>query len=321
VTAPFSEGFSLLDQANSIFLTSHVNPDGDAVGSILALGLALQERGKNVTLALQDPVPVSCRFLPGADQIVAPPVTSSFDLAVVLDCENPNRAGTLSEVIERCPEVLVMDHHLSDRSFGTVEIRDTSAAATGEILAAFLKAGKYPILPPIADCLMTALMLDTGGFRHSNASPSAFRLAAELVERGARVPVIYRELFENRTFAAAKLMGAALNSLQQYASGQIVTAALRREDFECTGAGENETDGINNQLIGIQGAEASALFREASTGGVRVSLRSRSRLDCNAIARHFGGGGHLRAAGCTVHEPLPEAIRLVVTEMEARIRE
>ena len=319
MTGDFAEGWKLLSESERIFLTSHINPDGDAIGSLLALGHALEDQGKTVTLALQDPVPSSCQFLPGSDEIVAPPVHGEFDLTVALDSEGPFRAGSLKDVVERGPKVLVIDHHLSDTHFGDVVIRDTSAAATGEILTDFLKAGGCPITLPIATCLLAAIVLDTGGLRYPNTSPRTLRAAAELREAGADLSVIYRELFENRPLPGVKLMGIALNNIKSNRTGEIVYTALSRADFENAGAGENDTDGINLQLMSVKDVEASAFFRESSTGGIRVSLRSRDRLDCNAIARVFGGGGHLRASGCTVEAPLPEAIHRVTEEMEKRL--
>ncbi len=316
--APFTDALALLDAARAILITGHVNPDGDAIGSMLALGHALNSRGKTVTLALQDPVPQSCRFLPGADAILQPPVEGDFDLAVLLDCENPKRAGSLAEQVERTPKSLVVDHHLSEGGFGTVEVRDTTAAATGEILAEMLEAGGYAITLDVANCLLTALILDTGGFRYSNTSPNTLRWAARMVEAGGRIAPIYRELFENRAFSATQLMGRALSSLNAVAGGRIVYAALTRQDFAETGADENETEGINNQLMSVLGVEATALFRESSKG-VRISLRSRSIVNCNAVAREFGGGGHLRAAGCTVNAPLPEAIGQVVAALQVAL--
>jgi phosphoesterase RecJ-like protein len=315
----FQAAFGLIDGAERIFMTAHVNPDGDAIGSLLALALALRAKGKPVTVGMQDPTPASCAFLPGAETIVPPPVSGDFDLAIVLDCENPGRAGSLESVVLNCPKILAIDHHPSNRSFGDAEIRDTSAAATGEILYDFLLSGGYVIPPDIAECLMAAIMLDTGGFRYSNTSPKTLRTAAALREIGADIPGIYRQLFEDRPGGSVKLMGIALSRLEAAAGGRIHFAYLTQGDFKLAGAGENETDGINSQLIGILGTEASALFRESASGGVRVSLRSREWLDVNRVARVFGGGGHVRASGCTVQAPLPDAIRQVIAEMESQL--
>lgn len=319
VNDAYDRGIALLRDSKTVFITGHVNPDGDAVGSLLALGHALKDAGKTVTLALQDPVPDSCRFLPGSEWILSPPVDGAFDLGVIVDSEGPHRAGSLKEVLNRCPLTLVIDHHLSDTQFGTVEIRDTSAAATGEILTDFLKAGSYPFTPAIVECLMTAIVLDTGGLRYPNTTPRTLRAAADLREAGADLPRIYREMFENRTLSSVKLLGSALEHLQVNGSGEIVYTYLTRADFERAGANDNDTDGINVQLMSVQGVEASAFFREGPKGEIRVSLRSRGRVDCNAVARTFGGGGHLQASGCSVNRPMTEAIPLVLAEMEKRL--
>lgn len=315
----FEEGLSLIRDAKTILIAGHVNPDGDAVGSLLALGLALQASGKTVTMALQDPVPVSCRFMPGSEQVQPPPVTGPFDLSIIVDCEGPSRTGSLEEAVLQSPKLLVIDHHLSDTRFGTVEIRDTSAAATGEILTEFLKAGDYSITEAIAECLLAAIVLDTGGLRYPNTSPRTLRMAADLRERGAEISRIYRELFENRAYPAVKLLGRALDHIERTDTGEIVYTHLTREDFAASNAGDNDTDGINLQLMSIENVEASAFFREGPAGEIRISLRSRNIVDCNAVARKFGGGGHLRASGCSLHVPLEEAIETVIGEMKRHL--
>lgn len=309
-----------LEDCRAVALSSHVNPDGDAVGSMLALGLALEARGKQVSWFLQDPVPSGCTILAGADRIVPPPATGSFDTAIVVDCEGLERAGSVADIIRTAPRLLTFDHHPSSTSFGDIEVRDTSAAATGEILHRVMVAGGYAITPDIADCLMAALLIDTGCFRFSSVTPGTLQTAADLVGRGARIPWLYRELYENRSLSRTKLMGAALSGVQLSASGRVAYATVTRADFDAAAASDNETDGIVNELLALRDVKAAVLLRE-SMDGIRISLRSREAIDVNQVARAFGGGGHVRAAGCTIRAPIKIAIEHVLSEIDRQTTE
>ncbi|MGQ9524485.1 MAG: DHH family phosphoesterase [Armatimonadota bacterium] len=308
----------LIDEGCSFVVTSHVNPEGDAIGSVIAMGLVLEGLGKRVCMLMQDPLPVIYRFLPGVDKVVRPPVAGEFDTAVVVDCEGLSRVGTAVDAVKTASRLLVIDHHPAERSFGDVEIRDPTAAAVGELIYLLLREWGLPVVPDVAVCLLAAILVDTGAFRYSNVTPRTLRVAADLVEHGANMERIISEVFESRPQSSIRLMGRALAAMKATEDGAITYATLSRGDFVAAGAAENETDGIVNQLLFASGAKAAMLFRE-SDEGVRVSLRSREGIDVSRVAREFGGGGHVRASGCTVQAPLDEAVRLVLEETRRQL--
>lgn len=319
------KALKLLSEGNSFIITSHVNPEGDAIGSMLAMGLVLAGMGKQVSMVLQDPIPQIYHFLPACRRVKQPPIDAqqeaspnvqeSFDTAVVVDCEGINRVGRrVVPLVQSASRLLVIDHHPAEAPFGDVEIRDPSAAAAGELVYLLLKQWNYHLTPEIAECLLTAVLVDTGGFRYSNTSPRALRVAAELVDLGANFTRVVTEIFENKPVSSIKLMGRALAAMQTTPDGLVAYSTLTREDFDLAGAVDNETEGIVNQLLFASGAKASALFRE-TRDGIRVSLRSREGVDVNRVARAFGGGGHVRASGCTLNAPLAEAVNSVLAEI------
>ncbi len=311
----FYEALSLLRAGQRILISSHINPDGDAIGSALALARALRQQGKEVTVALQDTPPTMYRFLPDIERVQRPPIERSFDLVCVVDCENPGRVGReLEPLVRTANPLLVIDHHLSNQGFGTVEIRDPLAAATGEIIALLLEFADWPVDPAIAQQLMTAIIIDTGSFRYSNVTPRTLRVAADLLERGAHISEIIRYLYEDLPLSALKLLGIALRNLQITEDGKVVYSWLSQKDFSEAQATEDDTEGIARHLLTVANSEIALLFRETPSGTIRVSLRSREGVDVNRIARTFGGGGHSQASGCTLKVPLESAVEKVVAE-------
>lgn len=302
-----------LEQHQDFLITSHISPDGDALGSALALSHLLRQAGKTTRVALQDPVPREYRLLPGADEVLQGPPEEPAEAAVVVDCENLGRVGNLGDAVRRSRRLLVIDHHISQMGFGDVEVRDPTAAACAEIIFHLAEA-RGALKADVAQCLMAGLILDTGCFRFPNVTPATLRIAARLVEAGARIPALYRSIYENLPYSAVKLQGLALASLAAEEGGTIHYATLTRQDFEKAGADESETNGIVNQILSVEGTSVALLFREAQDGSIRVSLRSRCAVDVNLVARTFGGGGHQQAAGCTLQAPLQEAVHLVLEE-------
>lgn len=308
------KALDLISNGHSFVVTSHVNPEGDAIGSMIAMALLLEGLGKKVVMAMQDPIPAIYGFLPAIDRVLHPPIHGTFDTAVVVDCEGISRVGTVSPVVTSAPALLSIDHHPAEAQFGDVDIRDTSAAAVGEIITELLQIWGIPITPSMAECLLTALMVDTGAFRYSNVTPRALRTAATLMEHGASITRVISYVFESKPASSVRLMGRALSAMQVEHNGGITYSTLSRDDFAAAGAADNETDGIVNHLLTVSGARASILFRE-SADGIRVSLRSRNGVDVNRVARMFGGGGHVRAAGCTLPPPMQNAVATVVAEL------
>jgi phosphoesterase RecJ-like protein len=298
--------------AKSIVTACHVNPDGDALGSMLGLGLALTAVGKSLTMLSADGVPDIYRFLPGVEAIQKTTDTVAFDLAIVLDSGDLPRVGaSVLPAIRLAPFLIDIDHHTTG-AFGDVQVLDIVSASTSEIVYELLIALKLPITPEIATCLFTGIITDTGSFRFQNVTPVTLRIAAKLVEHGAPPATVSENVFENRSLAATQILGAALASLGHSADGRIVWVTVTHEDFVRFEATDEDTEGIVNFARYVRGAHVGVLFREMQDGSARISLRSRDTVNVSAIAQEFGGGGHRMAAGCTLPPPLAEAQRRLI---------
>ena len=318
LAGPLFDAAAAIRESQTIVLACHVNPDGDALGSLLGLALALLPLGKTVTCLSEDGIPAILTFLPGAERVRQTTDEPAFDLALVVDSGDFSRVGaTIQPMIGRAKRVVDIDHHVTSGAFGDIRVLDARAASTAEIVYALLLALQVPITPDIATCLFTGIITDTGSFRFQNVTPNTLQVAAALLEAGAPPAVISEHVFENRTFAATKLLGCALASLQTTPDGRIVWAHITAADFAETRATDQDTEGIVSSVRGVQGAEVGILFREVAGGGVRVSLRSRDTVNVAEIAARFGGGGHRMASGCTVDLPLSEAEAAVIGAVQA----
>ena len=310
---PLADAVAAIHRSQTIVMACHVNPDGDALGSLLGLALALILLGKEVVCLSEDGVPEILKFLPGAELIRQTTDLPAFDLALVVDSGDLPRVGkTIQPMIGRAKQVVDIDHHAATGAFGDIRVLNTRAASTAEIVYALLLALQTPITPEIATCLFTGIITDTGSFRFQNVTPNTLQVAAALLEAGAPPAFISENVFENRTFAATRLLGHALSSLRQSPDGRIVWAHITAKDFAELGATDQDTEGIVSYVRGVRDAEVGILFREMAQGGIRVSLRSRETVNVAEIAEKFGGGGHRMASGCTVNLPLAEAEIAVV---------
>ena len=310
---PLALAAAAIHQSRTIVMACHVNPDGDALGSLLGLMLALRPLGKTVTCLSEDGVPDILKFLPHADLIQRATDEVDFDLALVVDSGDLPRVGkTIEPIISRARQVVDIDHHATTGAFGDIRVLDARAASTAEIVYALLQTLQAPITPDIATCLFTGIITDTGSFRFQNVTPNTLQVAAALLEAGAPPAFISEHVFENRTFAATRLLGRALASLRQTPDGKIVWAHIMAADFAALDATDQDTEGIVSSVRGVRGAEVGVLFREMAGGGIRVSLRSRETINVAAVAEQFSGGGHRMASGCTVNLPLAEAEAAVV---------
>jgi phosphoesterase RecJ-like protein len=326
MTMPIRKAAQALQRAQRIALAAHINPDGDTLGCILALGHALRALGKDATLLSADGVPDIYGWLPGAERIQTGTERRDFDLAVVCDAGALERVGrSVMPIVQSAPMLLDIDHHVTDgTAFGQIRVLDATAAATAElvwkvILALGRLTGRDLATPDVAECLMTALITDTGSFRYPNVTPDTFALAARLRALGAQPAVINELVFENRSFASLKLLGRALDSLQTTPDGQVAWAVVTAADFVEFAATDADTEGIVNHVRAVKTAMVGILFREIPGGKVRISLRAREGADVNRIANVFGGGGHRLAAGCSLEPPLEEAVRLVVAEASCQV--
>ena len=308
-------------RAHDRFLvTTHENPDGDALGSLLATHLALEQLGKSSVMVMGGlaPLPGEYGFLQlDAHGLVREvPADAAERVLVAVDCAQASRIAD-PQLVTTAPLTLNIDHHHDNSRFGDANFVVADASSTGELLAEIFVELGMELTPSIAEALYTALVTDTGRFQYSNTTPKALRLAAQLIESGADVSRVFGEVFESLPFAKLKLLARALERATLYADGRVVVSELVRGDFEDAGAEEPFSEGVIDQLRSVEGAELVALVRELPRGegsARKGSLRSTSdEIDVSAIARTFGGGGHRRAAGFSTDLPL-DAITLRIVE-------
>jgi len=295
-----------------------VNPDGDTIGSALALARAARLLGKEAHVGSHDGVPDIYRFLPDSGLILSRPAGNSYDLVVAVDFDGFDRMGSFSPVAQAVPRFAVVDHHASSpvQGCGQIRVIDTAAAATGEIVFDILRFLRTPLDQDIAVMLMTAILTDTGSFRFSNVRPRSFSIAHDLIKAGAHPEIIFKQVYEQRPFSSVKLLGLVLAKSRQSCNGRVVWATVTRKDLQEAGARDEETEGIVNQLTTVRTAEVAVLLRETQNGDVRVSVRTAGRLDAREIAQRFGGGGHQMASGCTLKGPLEAAEVQLVSYLE-----
>lgn len=296
-----------LRQGHRFLITSHVNPDGDAVGSSLGLTRVLRKLGKSSVVWLHDPVPGLYRVLPGSDRVhvgTEPPrgFPDQFDAAIVLECPSLDRSGIAEQIQGAGLPVLNIDHHLGNEPYGQVNWVDTAAPAVGVLVHRIAQALHVDIDPATADCLYLALVSDTGGFRHSNATADAFDAAADLVREGASPDQVARWLYESRPESSVRLMAAALANLQMHSDDRVATVHLDRGMIDAVGAQPGDSEGLIDIPRSIAGIRAVAMFRELEDGRWKASLRSRGGVSVERVARLHGGGGHQNAAGFTAAE-------------------
>jgi len=305
-----------LRDGQRFLLSGHVNPDGDCIGSAIGLARLLRKVGKGATIWNRDPHPALYAQLPGAGAIhsgAEPPAgfPATFDAVVVLECPSLDRTG-LEQHLAELP-LLNLDHHLGNEQYGAVNWVDTAAPALGAMIYRLAPALNVEIDSDTATCLYLTLVTDTGGFRFDNASPEAFATAGRLVADGASPTRVAGWLYENRPLAAVRLLGEMIQTLELHAGGRIATALLRREMYERSGAAAGDGEGLIDHPRSIAGVEAVGLVREIDGDGCKVSLRSRGRVDVQAIALRHGGGGHRNAAGYRL-AGTPDEVRATVAD-------
>jgi phosphoesterase RecJ-like protein len=301
-------------------VTTHENPDGDALGSLLAAKLALDALDKDAVMYLagEAPLPREYAWMPLDDLRRSVPDDAAGRVLLALDCANESRLGPDPEVLASAPLVVNVDHHHDNTRFGAVNLVVADASSTGEIVRDLLDELGVELTPEIAEALYIALVTDTGRFQYTNTTPKALRLAAELVEAGADVHKIFQDVYESVQFAKLKLLARALERAEIYEGGRLVISYLLRGDFAEVGAAEPYSEGIIDYLRAVEGADMAALIREPPRGDPtrRVSLRaSTDELDVSKIARASGaGGGHRQAAGFSSDDSIEEITEFIRRE-------
>jgi phosphoesterase RecJ-like protein len=306
------EARNLIGRAQRIFLITHVDPDGDAIGSTLALSHALRKMGKECTLACADPVPEALAFLPGVQEFGAPKITDE-DLIIAVDDSGPERFGKAYEhILSLGISIVNIDHHVTNNLFGTVNVVRTDAAATAEIVVDLLRDWGVQIDSLLATYLLTGIVTDTRCFSTSNTTPRTLDIAAQLMRAGASLSEINENSFKQKELATLHLWGRILDRTQLH--DQLVWSVSTLDMQARCQAGSEDSDGIVNLLATAREAKAAIVFKERDGGQVDISIRSRPGVDISPIAVYFGGGGHPQAAGGLLTGSLEQIIPDVLTK-------
>ncbi|HIY04632.1 MAG TPA: bifunctional oligoribonuclease/PAP phosphatase NrnA [Candidatus Anaerotignum merdipullorum] len=301
-----------VEQAKSIQIAGHTNPDGDAIGACLALGAALEAAGKTVTVLLE---PYAKKYEVIPNQHLVRQAEQKADLFLALDCGDAERLGAAKEWFDQADCQINLDHHRSNTYFAQWNYVDAEASSTCEIVYEFLQ-GTYPMDTKIAAALYAGLIYDTGGFRHSSTSPKTMRIAGALMETGILFTEIYQQFFDSRSFSELKIMGQALENAELYFDGKVICATITAAEIAACHGTNKELDTIINYLKGVQGTEVACFLYEKTETEVKASFRGADGRDVCALAQKFGGGGHVKAAGCSIAASMAEAKALVLAEVK-----
>jgi phosphoesterase RecJ-like protein len=309
-----SQVVELIEQKQHFMITSHIRPDGDGLGSGLALYWMLRSLSKEATVILRDRVPPAYRVLPGSELVlVQPDVTDYYDAAFIIECSDVERPGLASL---KDQFVVNIDHHSTTVPFGDINWIDPTAAAVGEMIYNLCKALGVEVTKEIAECIYTALLTDTGSFHFSNTTERTLKIASELVRRGVEPARISQALFYSYPFAKIRLLGLVLSTIQRDESGRIAWIKVDRDTMYEAAASDEDADGIVNHALSVDEVEAVAFFKELAEGVYRVSLRSKGKSNVAKVAEMFGGGGHRNAAGCRIEGDFEDVKRRVIEGLQ-----
>jgi phosphoesterase RecJ-like protein len=310
VTGSVTEVADAIRERRSFILTSHARPDGDAVGSQLALAFALDALGKSARLLDRDPVPAPYRAFPGADRVeLTDRVNGAGDALIVLECSDLSRPDLAG--LDRLFAINI-DHHPGNAMYGAVNWFDESAAACGEMVADLIDALGVAWTRDIAAHLYLAIATDTGGFHHGNITERTFEICRRVVAAGVNPAALSRQIFDSFSVGRVRLIGALLNRLELFHDNRVAVLYVDDAVLQACGATLDDSEGIVNLTLGANEVLAAAFFKRQSADVLRVSLRSKGSVDVRAVAQRWGGGGHTNASGCTMHSSYDEARRAIV---------
>ncbi|MFN0110052.1 MAG: DHH family phosphoesterase [Blastocatellia bacterium] len=307
----------LIEKHSRFAVTSHIRPDGDSLGSSLALCWILKGLGKDAEVIMCDTVPHSYCKLPGADEVrVVKDIDRDYDAVFVIECSDVTRPG-LPGLKDQF--VVNIDHHSTTALFGDLNWIDSTAAAVGEMIYNLAKAIGAKVSQEVASCVYAALLTDTGSFHFSNTTERTFKIASDLVKYGAQPAKLSQAIFYSYPYAKVRLVGAVLSTLQRDETGRIAWITMSKEALENSGASEDDSDGIITYPLTVGDVEAVAFFRELQNSTYRISLRSKNRVNVARVAEHFGGGGHANAAGFTIKADFDELSRDVLERLKEAV--
>jgi len=324
---PWSRLVEIVGSHQKFLLVCHIRPDCDALGSELGMAAILRQLGKDVLMVNDFGVPPNLTFLDPGKTVrqlgkdVSPAEIEACEVIIVLDTTAWIQLGKMADVLRASQAVkVVIDHHVSEDDLGAILLKNPESDSTGRLVVEAADALGVPLTPEIAEPVFAAVATDTGWFRFASTTSETYRLAARLVEAGARPDLLFKQLYEDDSFARLQLIGRTLGRAQTELDGRLIYSWLELTDFDSTGAVASDSEDLINMLLTVGGTEVAVIFVEQRSGGFKISFRSRSDVDCTHLAEQFHGGGHKRAAGALVKEPLERAKAVVLDAVRAAMR-
>lgn len=313
----------IIDQCNNLLIISHILPDGDNIGSVIAMMHMLKNRGKTVTAVVNGEMPPYYRFLDGATDLVTRDQlpASSWDGVLCLDMSDRQRGGEVWEKIKATPVILNIDHHVSNDYFGDYNYVESEASSTAEIVTSLMTEWNVPITKAIAEALYTGIVTDSGSFTYPSTSSHTMEMAAILLRQNIDLEAIRENVLENVSFLRKKLLANVLNHAILSEDGKLCYAAIGYDEITSLGAKGPDFENIIDHLIGVTGVEYAVFFREIEPESVKIGFRGRGNNDVTVVASHFGGGGHKAAAGCSCKGTLTTVVTDVIADVTRYLEE
>ncbi|NLC87410.1 MAG: bifunctional oligoribonuclease/PAP phosphatase NrnA [Clostridiaceae bacterium] len=303
-----------IKKSQTIAILTHENPDGDAIGSSLAMYIALTQMGKNVDLIIPE-VPRIYNFLPQADKIIKEGKSEAYDLAIALDCATIKLLNGFSNYFESAKAKITIDHHSTNTMFGDINFVNPDAPACAQILLSVIEYFGLKIDKEIGTCILTGMITDTGGFQYQSTIPETFEFASELLKRGVNVSDVYKRVMNTKTRSNFELRKRAMNRMEFLEDGKIAITYITKQDEEDVNAESGDYEGIVEEGRAIEGVEVSIFIRETAKG-LKASLRSNSYVNVSDVCLMYGGGGHFHAAGCTIAQSLEQVKEKIVNQVK-----
>lgn len=310
------KAISAIDKCDNIYITSHVNPDGDSIGSVLALGQVLSKKlSKSITMFIPDEIPDNLKFLPGIDLIAKNINIDKIDLLIALDCGDENRLGPGKDLLNTAKMTVNIDHHITNNDFGKINIVNPTASSTGEIVYDIIEHMKIEIDSDTATCIYTAISSDTGSFKYDNTTSKTHVIASRLLNIGIDTNLINTKLYHSRSIEKTNVLISSLNTLEYCNDKKIALATITKEMLNQYNSKVEDTDFVVNFIRDIDVVEVACVLKEIDENKIKISFRSKNYIDVSKIAKTFNGGGHAKASGCTMFITLEEGKQKVLEEI------
>lgn len=307
-----------INKAEKIVIITHENPDGDAIGSSLAMKLALKQLGKDADVIIPE-FPKAFEFLPGTDEIKKESDIEKYDLAIALDCASIKLLNGFVKYFDNAKSKVLIDHHSSNTMFADYNYVDQDAPACAQLLLVVFGYFNIEVTKNIGTCILAGIITDTGGFKYEGVTADTFRFVAELCDKGIKVSQVYNQVYASQTRAKFELHKIALDRLEFLEDGKVAFTYITKSDEEKVGAQNGDYDGIVENGRDVEGVEVSVFLRETDKG-IKVSLRSKSYVNASEVAMMFGGGGHIRAAGCNIQGSMEQAKNQILNRVKCYLK-